>query len=247
MSWFSDIFDSAGSAIGGLVSGVTSLIGGENQNSTAKEIASDNNATSIELANTAHQREVQDLKAAGLNPILSATGGSGASTPTLQAAPVQNTLSGVANSAATMASTLADVATKMATVDNISADTANKRVNNALLSNQVTGSGLENKLKEIESNYRDPTLRAEMSRKQWESDTAMQNTRKSVIDVDRTLLAKKLDELNIHSATAAANLADIDSGYYLSQAGQVLRRLQLGGKAASDVVSPVGSVLRLSR
>lgn len=55
------------------------------------------NNININLANTAHQREVNDLRLAGLNPILSAGGQGAASNLASASAELQNPLSGLGN------------------------------------------------------------------------------------------------------------------------------------------------------
>lgn len=69
------------SMIGSLGGGLLNFLGSADANQTAKEIARKNRQWMERMSNTAHQREVADLREAGLNPILSATGGAGASTP----------------------------------------------------------------------------------------------------------------------------------------------------------------------
>lgn len=54
------------------------------------QLAEDNRNWQERMANSAHQREIADLKKAGLNPVLSITGGSGANTPTGSTASVSD-------------------------------------------------------------------------------------------------------------------------------------------------------------
>lgn len=70
-----------GSIVGSVVGGLFGMAGQASANAANIQMAREDREWKERMSNTAHQREVKDLREAGLNPILSATGGSGASTP----------------------------------------------------------------------------------------------------------------------------------------------------------------------
>lgn len=96
-----------GTVIGAGVGALGSFLGGERGNAASAREAQRNRDFQERMSSTAHQREVLDLRAAGLNPILSAN--KGASSPGGSMAPQHDTVTPAISSGRELARTSQEI------------------------------------------------------------------------------------------------------------------------------------------
>lgn len=128
----------AGGVIGGFFGGSdaeSSVNSAQALNSSNVDLARETMAWEERMSNTAHQREVTDLRAAGLNPILSATHGGAVTPPGIMPPQVNPDVNKASDRAAEMgvllnsAKLLSEVKLNAAQADNYSAQASNTRTN----------------------------------------------------------------------------------------------------------------------
>jgi len=124
-----------------LLGGVFGSIGASNANKASAKAAKAQMDFQERMSNTAHQREVADLEAAGLNPILSAKLG-GASSPGGASPNIVNEMAPMENAARSMSDKLYNFKVQDAQVDNM-------KLQNDMLKEQIRGQQISNAQKGV--------------------------------------------------------------------------------------------------
>lgn len=232
-----------------IISGGLSALGGLFSNNSASKEAEKNRKWQEYMSNTSHQREVKDLRAAGLNPILSA-GGGGASTPSGNVAPVMDAIGAGVNSAnaARLTSIAKDKA--VAEIQNINADTQ-KKGSDVKLNEQLTANAAA----------QHENILADTSAKRTSERIASDQSGVR-IELDRALTAKS--EAERHAALVNSSKAQLEKEYVMlqnikaryenaikkdqtqmetSKTGRILRRIDRVMNTINGIISNVAPFL----
>jgi hypothetical protein len=118
-------FSAAIGAGGSFLGGILGYIGQEETNDTNVMLAREARHSAENMSNTAYQRAVADMRAAGLNPALMFGRGQAASSPVTQAPRVDNELGAAGTSAVQIAQAVSNLRQADALIDKTNAETQN--------------------------------------------------------------------------------------------------------------------------
>ena len=174
----------AGGSIGGMMS---SQLGAKDANQESLQNAREGRDWQDRMRRTNHQAEVEDLKAAGLNPLLAANGG--ASAPSTSSPTAQNPNAGMGTAfsdAVNSAIAVRDMKNKNAlaqvTIDNTSQDTENKKAMQALTENQQRATAKDIEQKTYSNEILKKTLDSQIKKAKADGDYAELNQLMGVIN-----------------------------------------------------------------
>jgi len=220
------------------ISAVGSFIGGERANEASSDVAREQMAFQERMSSTAHQREVADLRAAGLNPILSAKYG-GSSTPS-GAMPVIRDSLGDATRAGT--STALAARANEATVENLEAQTKKTQMDTTLSAAQIAKTAEETKLtshlgasEEQRVPHRGNEITSQIQKTLSDTELSKQQRINAAVD-------ELIKRYGVNSARSAAAVADIDDDFFRSAVGRALRMTELAVDAANPLVNSASSI-----
>lgn len=218
-----------------------SMLSVNSANEDAKKIARENRAWMEKMSNTAHQREVEDLRAAGLNPILSAQNGSGASTPSASTSADVKTPDFTA---------LTGLAGQIAQIQKTQAETKNIENSTSLLKMDKAIKTHESVMRAIDAKFHEDKTRIGLSH-------AESKALRSQVDLDiatsRALFDLSDVGLDLYSAKSISDAypGQLKGSFDFSKAmtahpvGQALRMLKFAKGMDLSGEMPVATIARL--
>jgi len=224
---------------GSLVSAGASLLGGVMANDARRSNANADRDFQRENAQSAHQWQVADMRAAGLNPILSATGGSGARASGGSMAGAEDPITPAVNSALAARRQSTELDVMKATEANTEKDTEKKdseiKLNNeGIFTQRATQYNLSAQSNAHIENARKIIADHDLAREQTLTQKMIQDRERAQAN-----LMREQAGLTSHSARSAKVEADIDS----HDAGKAMKWIDRATGSAKGATSAVRSAV----